>query len=213
LLEALSSILSVIAISVSGLTAWATLFRRGQLQMTQPTVIFFGPDGARERDGEALPKVYLRTLLFSTGKRGRMIESMHLKVTRNESVQNFNIWVYGEEKLVRGSGLFVGEDGVSANHHFMTPKDGSRFEFVAGEYQIELFAKTLGFRSEKCIWSQKVEIDATNAKLLEAKSAGIYFDWGPDSKRYMAHVETKPLSPNPEELLRTFLPPLEKASG
>jgi hypothetical protein len=33
--------------------------------------------------------------------------------------------MYGDEKLVRGSGLFVGETGVAANHHFLAPRDGS----------------------------------------------------------------------------------------
>ena len=136
-----------------------------------------------------------------------------LKITRNETVQNFNIWVYGESRLVRGSGLFVGEDGVSANHHFLTPKDVSSFAFVAGDYQIELFAKILGDKVERCMWSQKVQIAATQAELLMAKDAGIYFDWGPDSKRYVAHVETKPPSPSPEEFFRLFLPALEKSSA
>jgi hypothetical protein len=44
---------------------------------------------------------------------------MYVALSRNETRQNFNIWVYGaEKKLVRGSGLFVGETGVEANHHF-----------------------------------------------------------------------------------------------
>jgi hypothetical protein len=88
--------------------------------MTQPTVIFFGPDTPRAREDTPLPKVFLRTLLFSTSKRGRVIESMHVALSRNETHQNFNIWVYGDEKLVRGSGLFVGETGVAATHHFLT---------------------------------------------------------------------------------------------
>jgi hypothetical protein len=27
----------------------------------------------------------------------------------------------------------------------------------------------------------------------------LYFDWGPDSSRYLAHIEKRPPSPNPEE--------------
>jgi hypothetical protein len=37
--------------------------------MTQPTVIFFGPDGGR-RGGRRHLKVFLRTLLYSTANRG-----------------------------------------------------------------------------------------------------------------------------------------------
>ena len=68
---------------------------------------------------------------------------MHVALSRNETHQNFNIWVYGEEKLVRGSGLFVGETGVAANHHFLTPKDGSTFSFTEGNYRLEVFAHLL----------------------------------------------------------------------
>lgn len=85
--------ISALALAVSATTAWLTLVRRGTVRMTQPKVIFFGPDGPRSRKETPLPKIYLRTLLFSTSKRGRVIESMHVSLTRNESHQNFNIWV------------------------------------------------------------------------------------------------------------------------
>lgn len=100
--------------------------------MTQLTVIFFGQDTPRAGDQPALPKVYLRTLLFSTSKRGRVIECMWVALSRNETRQNFNVWVYGDEKLVRGSGLFVGEAGVEANHHFLAPRDENSFRFAEG---------------------------------------------------------------------------------
>ena len=110
--EPISVTISVLALCVSAVTAWLTLFRRGTVKMTQPTVIYFGPDSPRSRDEVPLPKVYLRTLLFATSKRGRVVESMHIALSRNETNQNFNIWVYGDERLVRGSGLFVGETGI-----------------------------------------------------------------------------------------------------
>jgi hypothetical protein len=49
---------SVLALFISAVTAWLTLFRRGTVKMTQPTVIFFGPD--HPRSGEILPKIFLR---------------------------------------------------------------------------------------------------------------------------------------------------------
>jgi hypothetical protein len=119
--------ISILALAVSSVTAWLTLFRRGTVKMTHPTAIFFGPDTPRAHDETPLPKVFLRTLLFSTSKRGRVIEGRHVALSRNETHQNFNIWVYGDEKLARGSGLFVGETGVATNHHFLTPRDGSGF--------------------------------------------------------------------------------------
>jgi hypothetical protein len=37
--------ISLLALSISGATAWLTLFKKGKLLMKQPTSIFFGPDG------------------------------------------------------------------------------------------------------------------------------------------------------------------------
>src|SRR2546421_7307666 len=105
-MEGISIIISVSALAVSVTTAWLTLLRRGTIRMTQPTLVFFGPDGVA---GD--PKVFLRTLLYSTAKRGQIVENMFLKLRRHESAQTFNIWVYGDGPLARGSGLFVGDNG------------------------------------------------------------------------------------------------------
>src|SRR5581483_3786074 len=137
--DPISVTVSALALAVSTTTAWLTLFRRGTVKMTPPTVIFFGPDISRSRSEAPSPKVYLRTLLFATSKRGRIIQSMHVALSRNETHQYFNIWVYGEERLVRGSGLFVGETGVEANHHFLTPKDANSFSFTEGRYRLDVF--------------------------------------------------------------------------
>lgn len=139
---AISVAISVLALCVSAVTAWLTLFRRGTVKMTQPTIIFFGPDKPRSPDEPPLPKVFLRALLFATSKRGRIVESMHVALSRNETQQNFNIWVYGDERLVRGSGLFIGETGIVANHHFLAPTDGSSFRFTEGRYRMDSPMKT-----------------------------------------------------------------------
>ena len=158
MVDPIATTISVFALAVSSITAWLTLVRRGTVGLTQPTVIFFGPDALSFPDAVPHPKVYIRTLLFSSSKRGRIIESMHVNLARNETRQNFNIWVHGDEKLVRGSGLFVGETGVSANHHFLTPKDGSDFRFVEGKYTLELYTKLLGDKAARCVLSQTLEI-------------------------------------------------------
>lgn len=66
--------ISALALLVSALTGWLTLIRRGDLKMTQPTVIFFGPDGGSHGGKKARLKVFLRTLLYSTSRR-RMEDS------------------------------------------------------------------------------------------------------------------------------------------
>ncbi len=190
-MSTVSLLISGLALCISLVTAWVTLFRRGELKMTQPTVIYFGPDADQPDGKNPPPKVYLRTLLFSTGKRGRMIESLHVRIARGETAQNFNIWVYGEEKLSRGSGLFVGEEGITSNHHFLAPADGSTFQFIAGEYQIEILAKVMGKSQRIKLWSQHLVIESEHASALQTPGAGLYFDWGADSGKYVPHIKKK----------------------
>jgi hypothetical protein len=198
--EPISLTISVLALSVSAVTAWLTLFRRGTVKMTQPTVIYFGPDYPHSRDEAALPKVFLRTLLFATSKRGRVVESMHIALSRNETHQNFSIWVYGDERLVRGSGLFVSEAGISTSHHFLVPRDGSSFHFSEGRYRMEVFAQLLGDREKMLLFSQVLEISREIAAQLADADCGLYFDWGPDSSRYFPHVDKRPPLPNEDFL-------------
>lgn len=199
--DPLSITVSVFALSISAVTAWLTFFRRGTVKMTQPTVIFFGPDSPRSRDEPGLPKVYLRTLLFATSRRGRIIESMHVTLSRNETHQNFSIWVHGDERLARGSGLFVGEAGIAANHHFLTPNDGSSFRFTEGRYRVSVFAQLLGDRRRTLLFSQTLEVSRETAALLEEPGSGVYFDWGPDSGRYLPHVDRRPPAQAPRDFL------------
>ena len=198
--EASSLTISVLALCISAVTAWLTLFRRGTVKMTQPTVIFFGPDNPTSRDEPPPPKVFLRTLLFATAKRGRVVESMHVALSRNETQQNFNIWVYGDEKLVRGSGLFVGETGIAVNHHFLAPRDGSSFRFTEGRYRMDVFAQLLGDGDRTLLFSQTLEISPEIAAQLSGPERGLYFDWGPDSSRYLPHVDKLPPLPNEDFL-------------
>ena len=201
--DPLSLAVSVFALAVSGMTAWLTLFRRGTVRMTRPSVIYFGPDLPRRGNGvEFLPKVYLRTLLFATSKRGRVVESMHVTLTRNETRQNFNIWAHSQGKLVRGSGLFVGETGVSADHHFLTPDDGRLFAFTEGRYQIEVFVRLVGGARNVLLFSQALDVTREAAAALAQPGTGLYFDWGPDSASYMPHVERHLPPPNPVDTMK-----------
>lgn len=157
--------------------------------MTQPTTVFFGLDGG---SGSGDPKIFMRTLLYCTAKNGRIIENMFTKLRRGESVQNFNIWVYGDGPLARGSGLYVGEQGVACNHHFLLPKDGTKYEFLAGDYLIEVYVTLVGSKSPKMISRFSLSISEDKAKQLREMNKGIYFDWGPDSQKYTSHIDEKP---------------------
>ena len=188
--------ISCLALGVSGVTAWLTLFRRGRLVMTQPTTVFLGPDGLAFERGRS--KVYLRTLLYCTAKRGYVLESLHLSLQRNEGKQNFNIWVYGENgKLRRGSGLFVPQEGVTFDHHFLLPEDGAEFIFLPGAYTLSVFARGVGERSATQLTSVRLSINESQAAALAQPRTGIFFDWGPDQQAYHPHLQTRSL-PEPE---------------
>ncbi len=183
--------ISVLALVVSGVTAWLTFFRKGELKMTQPTLVFFGPDGGPPREGKN--KIFLRTLLYSTAKRGQVVESLHVAMQRGESKQNFNIWVYGEKNdLKRGSGIYVPQEGVTFNHHFLLPKDGADFAFRAGNYRLTMFAKLAGARAPRELLTISLTVSDAHGIALSSPENGIYFDWGPDLQDYHAHIDSKP---------------------
>ncbi|OYX48667.1 MAG: hypothetical protein B7Y90_09555 [Alphaproteobacteria bacterium 32-64-14] len=116
---------------------------------------------------------------------------MHVRVSRNELRQTFNIWVYGDDKLTRGSGLFVGENGVSFNHHFLTPRADTDFRFVEGTYRLELFAKLLGDKASKLVFAHSLSITEGLAEALADHKSGLYFDWGAESGQYIPHIDVR----------------------
>ncbi len=126
---------------------------------------------------------------------------MYSYIQRGESVQNFNIWVYGEkDNLVRGSGLYVGKEGVSCNHHFLLPKDGTKFEFLDGEYNLKVFASLLNRDKPILLINQKLNLSKEFANEINKEKSGVYFDWGPDSGNYHSHLDR-----NPNKSLSVFL--------
>ncbi len=44
-MEYISLTISIIAITMSTITFWLTRVKKGNVKMTKPSVIFFGPDG------------------------------------------------------------------------------------------------------------------------------------------------------------------------
>jgi hypothetical protein len=196
-----SFFISCSALLISGITLWLTFFRKGKLVMTQPTVIFFGPDGSKFDSSKN--KIYLRTLLYSTAKRGQVLESLHVALHRNESKQNFNIWVYGEKgNLKRGSGIFVPQEGVTFDHHFLLPEDGANFNFLSGRYKLSVFAKLVGSKASYELAKVNLAISEAQAAQLAEPNTGIYFDWGPDQQSYHSHIDKRPANePNIEKLI------------
>ena len=193
--------ISILALVVSGATLWLSHLRKGKLKMTKPTVIFFGPDGGER----GISKLFLRTLLYSTAKRGVVLEHLYVRVRRGETQQNFNIWVYGDKDLARGSGLFIGQEGFATNHHFLLPADIGNFEFVAGDYRLEVFGKTVEQDRVRLLSAIDLVISPAEAMDLRKPDHGIYFDWGPDAGRYQTKIEGRPSrSVDPLKLLEVL---------
>ncbi|WP_157754821.1 hypothetical protein [Ralstonia syzygii] len=164
--------------------------------MTRPTLIYFNADHSDDSANPYVPKVFLRTLLFSTSKRGRIIESLYVTVTKEGARQSFNVWVYGErDKLVRGSGLFVGDTGVEANHHFLPPPAATASLFDEGVYRVEVYAHLLGDKRQKLLLSQSLEIKPEFAHQLQEPGAGLRFDWAPDLSRWSGPLNPRTQSP------------------
>jgi hypothetical protein len=122
---------------------------------------------------------------------------MYVRLRRGETSQNFNIWVYGGKQLDRGSGLFVPESGIAANHHFLPPSDGTEFQFLAGRYILDVFSALAGKRKSRLLYSIQLEVTPEQVTALRQPNQGLYFDWGPDAARYHAHIRPHPKSELP----------------
>jgi len=145
---------SAVSLILSVTVMWLTLLRRGTLDMTQPMLIGFLHEAEQ-------PKIFFRAMLYATGKRGHIVEGLYLKVRQGESTQTFDFWMYGETKELKiGSGLRVGEDGVSFNHHFLPPRGDSSFTFLAGDHTIEVYARILNRHAPVRLSTGKLSLSA-----------------------------------------------------
>ncbi len=172
---------------MSTITFWLTRVKKGNVKMTKPSVIFFGPDGV----GNDHKKIFIRTLLYSTSLRGVYIQNMHIKLIGKSLNQIFNIWIYDDNGLVRGSGLFIDKSGISSNHHFLLPKSNSNFKFIEGNYDLEIYVEVVD-RKPKKIYEQKLHLTKDQSDEINNNSAGVYFDWTPNMQAYQSHIDRRP---------------------
>lgn len=114
---------------------------------------------------------------------------MYVRLIHKDTAQDFNVWVYGEPtNLARGSGLFVSKQGLATNHHFLLPKDGSKFRLGSGDYRLEVYTELVNKKPRK-IYTQDLTITEPQSKALLEKDAGIYFDWAPNTQTYYSHID------------------------
>lgn len=183
-------IVSTLALAISAVTAWLTLFRRGQLRMTKPTVMAFAHDGG---DGTT-PKIFIRALLYCTADRGRIIETMYADLRHDDTAATFAFWGYGEStELVRGSGLFVGREGVALYHHFVLLTKDAFVEYKPGKYTIEVFASTVGNPTPQKLTAFSVVLSAESAELLNDQMGATMFNWNPQTGDYEFENQSRAL--------------------
>ena len=166
--------------------------------MVRPSLIAFLD--ARGTDG---PKVWFRAMLYSTSRKGNVVESMFVRLRRGEAQQNFSFWVCGERgKLASGCGLHIAQTGIALDHHFVLPKDGSRFDFLPGDYVVDVFATLVNSGAPLLLRTIPLHLTVGHAKALKDSDKNVYFDWWPDSARYNAHIVHRPDTPElPEGLV------------
>jgi hypothetical protein len=155
--------------------------------MTKPTIVFFGYD----MEPRATPKVFLRTLLYSTATRGQVIEGMFVKVRNSSGERVFSFWGYGEtEKLTAGSGLHISQTGIAANHHFVLSVHEHDYHFDAGQYDIDVFANVVGHKNAVRLSTIRLTLSPKLAGSL-ANHAGVLFERN-ISGDYEGHSRTMP---------------------
>jgi hypothetical protein len=169
---------------LSALTFWLTRIKSGIVKMTRPTIIcFLGQNGGDEA------KVFIRTLLYSTSDQGQYVQNMFVRLHRAEVFQDFNVWAYDDNGLVRGSGLFVNKEGVASYHHFLLPKDGAKYSFIPSDYSLQVFVETVN-KSAKMIF--EVRLTLTDQQSTDiGKGKAVYYDWAPNTQNYFSYVDAK----------------------
>jgi hypothetical protein len=184
-----SPIVSAVALVVSLFTLWFSVLRRGTVQSTHPSFIAFRYDFVGKKVPQA--KIFFRALLFSTGKRGQVIESLFLRVCESSRHTEFSFWGLGDKDLIRGSGLFVPETGVATNHHFNPVDSEAMFLFSGGSYSLELVAKLVGKERLLSLWNVTVEMPAGVYGSTIARETAVFYSWSAEQRCYIASVENR----------------------
>jgi hypothetical protein len=192
--ELLPVCISLASLCLSAYAIWVVQFNHGRLKMTQPSLICLKKEFPAGR-----PKLFLRTCLFATGTKGRVIEHMFVRLHNTYGSHTFDFWGHtADSRLTLGSGLFVGPTGVASDHHF-NPREGvNRADviYVDGEYRIEVFASIVGKKKAEKLSTLTFSVNGNQAaEVIQIPQRDLYLLWNADSRRYDAHVrhDSEPL--------------------
>ena len=198
-LEIVPVLLSSIAILISGITLYYVNFWGGKLYMVKPSQVWFG----FSKPGKKGAAIFIKSLLYTSGLQGRVIESMYVTLNKGETKQSFNIWNIGQKaNMYRPGGLRVNKGGYLGDHVFLLPKNSQEFQFSDGKYLLEIFARIAGDTAPKKLQSIKL-IVPTDLSNKASDKRGIYFDLHSDATDYVVSIDEQPSDPN-EEILDIF---------
>jgi hypothetical protein len=180
-------LISILALIVSIATAWLTLFRRGTLRMTRPVFVGFVWDTP---GGE--PKIFLRAMLYATGKSGYIIESLYLKIRCADTEHVFSFWTLKQDsRMTIGSGIRVGDEGIAADFHFLPPRDEHTFRFLAGDYDIEVYATVVSATSPSLLSRVRLTVSEEQAAAMRPNMMnGVFFNWQPEQHSYHSYIDS-----------------------
>jgi hypothetical protein len=175
---------SGLALLVSFGTFWVNYWKQGQVLMTKPTIFFFGWDHV----GQPIPKIFMRSLLFSTANSGRVLENLYLKVSTPKGDALYSFWGHTQgqpNSLTRGSGLFIGKEGLLADHHFNPdPSIAIETPYSIGVYEIEVIGRQFGDAIDRKLGRYSLVLDAALVQILSQKADGILWSLNPQENKY-----------------------------
>lgn len=183
-------VISGLALIVSVGSVWITVFHRGTVKMTRPQFFALLPENG---PFGSWIKFFTRVLVFSTGQRGRVIENLYVTIHHNNKELPFHYWMYGEtDKLTIGSGVFVGHQGLAANHHFVPTTPVSSNDFTAGSYKLEISTLLLGDRWPIQLFEIQFNLnDEEVAAIRNSKDHAIFFIWDKNNNVYKSRIDTR----------------------
>ena len=141
-----------------------------------------------------MPKIMFRSALFSSGNKGRILESMYVVVTTIDGRFEFPFWGYDDGKgMVRGSGLFIGPTGHVAYHHFNPLNDEHVFAYSGTNYEIEVWTKLFSQNGNILLGTHQFSLeDPEIATELAHGESGILWSWSPQDRKYYPEVWKRP---------------------
>jgi hypothetical protein len=186
-----SVIISAFALLVSFANYYSSNLKVGQILMTKPTIFFFGWDNVPG----PTPKIFMRSLLFSTSSSGRVLENLYLKISTPTGKVLFSFWGHTQgqpNSLSKGSGLFVGKEGFLADHHFNPdPSKPIQDPYTIGNYEIEVYGRQFGDSVERKLGRYSLHLDEGLAQVLAQKNDGVLWSLNPQDNKYFPETRNR----------------------